>query len=363
MFHLFNKVYLEHELHFNSIGESITLAKEEKEHPVSLLAGMSIGRVLAFDDYLKEKHQGSLNDFWKFLINQSSERQFTVYTDSEIYLKLQFQFWRNIFADPGPDFLHFLYKFYYQDARLKEFKYVYRGLNRFGNKIAHFKKFTDAEFRALYKEIEEIPALQAMDKSAVSFEYLMANYFYDKHSYYAPAFLTKLKDICWKKFFNDAEEMRSEIINSFYDINQIFPDLKITFEDYDEVENHIKKEPMLRWILDPEFNDRNIAYVLRTYPWDIFPKLQSEIDRVSRVKVTLRGKEIKDIDVFNLASQTEQLFTGQYEKMLQDNIEKHFGCVFINNELSHKTNQLLAPYIYEQIRNQEWHKLAPFRLL
>ncbi len=362
VFHLFGRIYLEHERFYSSKYESLALASETKDHPVSAFAGRSVGRIPAYDQYLQDEFGGNVDLFWRFLLQKDGTRPFLIYADTAVYQKIQFSYWKSIFADPNIETIHKLYQYYCMDAWLKSHRKIDRDANLFPHKFDHFKNKSPDEFQALYDIGEEIPALMSMDKSRVSFEYLLADSF-SSTTPYRKGFLEKLRAIAWKHWFDDAESKKSELLNSFLDIRSVCPDYKADPRDFENLEKNLRSEPKLRWIVDPDFNEANIPYVIRQYPAEIFLEISENYDNLQDVRVRLgENYERKRFINHDFVNATRLLYEDKIEDLLNLDIKRGFGCMFVGDTLQDKVNQVFTNAIYQMIRAGKTQGLQGYKL-
>ena len=363
MFHLFNKIYLEDEKFFITKHSFEVVSKVAMPHPLSRQMGQSFGEVLAFEEYLGKEFSGSADLFWKMLIEKDSKKTFVVYAETELFKELQIAYWKNIFPDAGPADVFRIYQHYCLDDYLKKHLRSDPGDAVFDYSGLESETLGLKEFSKLFVEAVPLPSLQEMDKRALSFEYLMADYFHNPSSRYAPAFLEKVETLAWKAWFNDMEIMKSEISNSFYDIHKLFPDLKLDINDISAVKNFLKKDIRIRWMTDPNFRYDNIPYVTAVYKKEIFTDLAAAMHLNWGVQLKNKTPEEKqELLVEDHILQIEHLFSANYFGILENNIKKGFGCIFVNDELRNKSNQIFPCYLYDAHRNGRTAELKGYRL-
>lgn len=362
MFHFTGRIYLEHEKWYNSKYDHEILYTETSNHPAARTVNFDFAKLPSFKEVVDEKYEGSEQTFWEKTLAQAKNKKFVIFADSALYLRFQAQYWKSIFEDLSAENAYRLHKFYYQDKKLKQFLYV----DRAGAK-AHdiddnpFLSFED--YAKVYNEAPIIDAFAQLNKGDVSFEYLLGNYFFDKKSPYAPAFKTKLKNLCWKIWFNDMEILRSELINSFYDINKVIPSVHLDIEDVTSFEEIFKKEPKLRWMQDPDFNEDNIDYVRDTYDSETLEDLAKSFRDNWDLKILSEDKEIlSKIKIQDHILPTKKVFEEKYLELLDENIQKNFGCRFVDEFLRNKANQLLPCMIYDKARTNQTDQLSFLKL-
>lgn len=362
MFHLFNRIYLEHEKWYSSKYEYLFLFQSGGKHPLSRTVDFPFEEIPTFQHYLDDHCSGSEETFWQELINKPRKKKFVLYVDSELYFQFQLQYWKSIFENLSVKDAYELHKFYYLDRHLKKYLFHDRGDVTHSdfeeNSFLNFSEFADR-----FDKVPVIEALALMHKGNVSFEYLLGDYYFDKKSKYAAAFQTKLKNLCWKIWFDDIEILRSEIINAFYDIKKVIPTAQFSLDDVISVDQFIRSEPCLSWILDKNFNEDNIDYIKDTYSQDVFIEFPKKFRQAWDLRISSTDPKILEkITIQDYHLPTEQLFEGKYIEILEDNIQKNFGCRFVDETLRNKANQLLPCFVYDKVRSGKTEELKFLKL-
>lgn len=366
MVHLFNKVYLRHESLYDSFGEILIGFSEAKPHPLAETLNLVESRYPAFQDILDEKFEGSIEQMWASLLQKDKTKKVNFFVDTVMMHKILVQYWKSIFKNPDINFIYQIYRLFILDNRLKSFlmvdmKRVAR--DKLYNALAPME-FGD--FEKLYKETPASEVLKKCDKSVLGFEYLLANYYHSPDSFYAGIFLARLKELSWKFWFNEAEILKAEILNAFYDIERLVPEMKVNSEiigSVTEAEKMIASNKLLSWIVDENFNKANLEYVQRKYSKDIFLTLHERMfsywsGREGAMQDLRKGGSLAD----DQALKTDFIFDGKYLELLEFDIKKGFGCIFTSELLRNKTNQILTGYIYDLIRKKDQKALAMFEL-
>lgn len=363
MVHLFHKVYLMHESFYNTDADQVILLDQPREHPITRTYGIEAGQLPVYSELLEKSFNGSEEEFWSSLLKKDPRKRFNIFADREIQLRLLLQFWKSIFKNPEVDFLYRLYSLLVLDARLKSF--LQRDVQFVSAKYLRDQvHFIDKEtFGKMYEEAKAIDCLVRMDKSDLSFEYLLADFFRDKNSEYRDAFNNRLQNLSWRAWLNDMEILKGELLNSFYEIHKIVPDGHFDFTEPFDIEAGIRSHPYLSWMLDEKFNDQNVDYIKRTYNKEIFIGLYKNLLTIDLEAIGATPTERKALIIDDdQIVQTECVFEGRYQDYLMHDIERGFGCIFTNDHLMHKSNQLLASYIYDCVRKKATINLSPFAL-
>jgi hypothetical protein len=363
VFHLFNKIYLEDEKFYSSRYLYDLIATKPKEHPIGRQFGQPFGEIPGFLQYLATNFGSNEDSFWQGLIERDPKKTYVVYLDSTLFTELQLKYWKGIFPHATPEDLYLLYKQYSLDIYLKRHLRADPADNVYDFSGVDAPILNQQKFTKLWEDTPTLQCLREMDKSLLSFEYLMADYFYDPSSPLAPAFLAKIESFAWKSWFNDMEILKGEIANSFYDIHKLFPGLELDVSDITAVKDFLRKDIRIRWMTDPNFRYDNIPYVLSVYDKKIFTDLAENMHKNWGVQLKGRSyEEAQEIVVEDQILQVECLFSKNYFGLLENNIAKGFGCIFINDELRFKTNQIFPCYLYDLKRRNQTAELKGFRL-
>lgn len=346
MFHLFDNVYLENEKRFFSKHHHYLLFSEDRMHPAARYMDGDFPKIHSMKEVLKEHFNESEEIFWEKITENPKERKLILFADDEIFFKLKIVYWKSILKNPSPENLYQLYMYDSLDRKLKRYQYVGDGLAKHNEQEIEIPLNKEV-FREKVEDILPAKALEKLDKSRVGFELLLANYFFSGR--FKDAFLNRLKELSWRAWFDDLEILRSEIINSFYDIKRAFPSTSSIFTDANLMDHVILSEPKLSWILDSKIGERDIEHVRKTYSKEMFMELGETI---------LKFMEGKNNNVEEHILPTKYVFEDRYEELLKNNIAKNFGCLFVNDQLKRKSNQLLPLLVYEKVRENKIPELS-----
>jgi hypothetical protein len=362
MFHLFQRIYLDHDSHVHSRSAMMVLSSKEKPHPISTIAGRSLGSVAAFDQVLKEDFQDSLEVFWKFVISRDPTRDFVLFVDDELYFQFQIQYWRSILAEPSPGTLYELYNVYRTDYELKIPTAVDRGENPSGTYRNLYPRLTQAEFEARIAHIGSSSVLRQANLAEVSIEYLLADFFSDPRSDYREGLKKKVLQMAWRNWFNDIEELRSEVLAGASNLDQLYPDLAPVLRSGGDPMAILKSDERFAWLHDERFSRRDRHEIRLNYPADYFPTIQALVDRICRIRVRLKGLETEDVDTFNQASETRLLYADDFEGIIRQDVERCFGSFFLKGRRYADINHFLIGTLYRMVRAGRVEELRRLRL-
>lgn len=364
MIHLFNNVYLRHENYFETKTASLLLRAVAREHPLARFYGMENSELPDFESILKRDYEDSIEVFWDVLLKKGADQAFLVFTDGAVMNRLLVQYWKSIFKNPTSDGLFVLYNLCVMDNKLKSYLFEDSSFSHKGNLHSDLKYLSRSEFASLFDVTKPSEVLKNADKSQMGFEILLANYFLPNNDRYKRSFEERLGEMAWRTWFEDFHILRSEILNAFYDLKRLFPEISFDFENPMDVETVILSIPQLAWILDPKFELKNMDYILRKYKKDIFIDLCKRLIALAKEKES-RSQVVVDVQDFAIREMTltELVFEEKYHEFLMSDIRDGFGCSLVNTNMYQQCNQLFPCFIYEKVRNGDVEKLKPFELL
>jgi|GEM_PF-4389506 len=362
MIRLFNSVYLDFEQHYHTKSKCIVLVSKQRQHPLSSIVNQEVGEIKCFNDILLERFSGNIEEFWKHLVNLPAQESFIVFADDEIFLTLLLSFWLSIFSQPTPELLHDIYKVFRAEALMFSLVSADRGQNSKRTSAQHFPDLSLDQLKSILRECKSSQCLRAHNKDFLSLEYLLGDFLADDRSVHATSFLRTVKESAWMSWFSDLEEMKSQIVQNFVNIDKLFPELKITDEVLRDPHKVIKNHTSLSWMVDPNFSINNINYIRKTYGKNIFPDLQRRCDEAFFVKFMHKNIVVDSIEIYNRASRTEELFDENYLEILRQDIEKGYGCSFMPRGHVTCLGHYLTQYLYSLKNSMKNEKLNQFKL-
>lgn len=360
MFHLFNKVYLDHDQHVSSKYSQIVLSEIEKPHPVSKIIGREVGYIPAFEGYLSEFCNNSIEVFWEQQLKQSSGKRFVVYADDSIFFKLLLQYWKSIFENPSSEFLFKLYQNYRHNHLLKALLGRDFAENNLGINKDLFKKMSFEEFDKMASEVSPVSTLRSHNKEVLSYEYLIADYILNPDTINKEALKNRILNLAWINWCHDIHDMRSQIINCLPRLNFLNLDLK--YEELDRPELFFQSHPDLSWVTDQNIKPENSNYIIRTYRPELFSRTQSLLDKFDLIEIFKDGAIADDFHINNYLEKSGDLFSSDFQRLLKRDISRGIGSAFFKGESFFDANHYLINHVYSCARSGQTEALKDFKL-
>lgn len=369
MIHLFKNIYLEDDNQIHATYEQEAYSSIAKENPLNSIFSANVGQVEAFEKVLVDKYNGQIENFWQNLIDRNPPRTFVIYADTPLFLRFLCSYWKSVFTITDIHFFYQLYHFSRIDNELKSLTPVERNSRDHvtGTRKPHYRPYPTLSFEAfrdVFENAPQIKSIQILNKGFAPIEYLIANYFSNnpKKELLKPMLKKKVLHCGWTNWCQDIHDLKTEIVSGFYNLREMFPNLKVDFSPQFTPKDIVRFSPELQWVLDRDINPENIEYIRSTYPVDFFPRIQAIVDKICQVQVKIKGISIEDVDVFNQASQTEFLYNEDFESILKKDIQRSFGSFFLEADQIDKVNHFLLNYIYKLIQENNVFELAKFEL-
>lgn len=333
MFHTFGRVYL----------EDIKLFQKTSQHNFIIFDNESYSiksNHSSLENFLEDKNL-TLVEFWVQLSN--SREKLTIFTDFDTLTKLQIHYWISILKFPQIDSLYWLHTTYLQDLRIKSTpeSHTLEGLTYIRScrplDIEHFQEIYDVASKDMID-----PNISLKN---VSFEYLLASYFYDNKSPYAKYFFDKINHLSWKQIIQEFFVIRNQLVNAlFNNLNLALPDnFKLDYEQ--DIEAQMFGNPYLSWIHDIDFREDNTQYIKDNYDINQLAELYDNWIKYRRPKE--RTPEL-ELELDNLTWITQAIIDKDWEHLFTKNLERDFGCIYVDNWLLHKANQVWTGKLYRE---------------
>ena len=345
MFHLFNSVYLNFDFNFEPAGKDFILASDiYGNKPMITVQNNEVYQSQpSFEDLIKYSFTGE-EDFWAKLIARN--KKVVVYVKPSQLYKLQTKYLKSVFKHASVQDLHKIHVSFIESTRLRSYVEDSRSPDQRKHKtLTSINSLSLEEFEELYNSTEVSKVLQSLDKTTLSFEYLLADYVYNKNSQYKSALLAKSEVMIWDNWFNELEYLRYETIFGSLDLNKLDPNIELGIGTIEEA---LAQSELLKWIVDPDFA-YNREYITTNYDYKTFNSLWDKIYSLYGVSEDM--------------SETNELInTNMYEELLTRDINRGFGCTYTGEMFKEKANHVFASYCYNIARTNDTSSLAPYRL-
>lgn len=369
MIHLFKNIYLEDDSQIHATYELQAVSSIAKAHPLSAIFTGAVGHLDPFDQVIKEKYGGEIENFWQELIDKNPPHTYVVFANTNLFVRLLCSYWKSIFASTEVQFFYQLYHFSRIDNELKSLTPMERNSREGtgGTRKPNYQPYPALSFEAFQDTFESAPTIkcvQFLNKGFAPIELLIANYFSEipKKEALTPMLKKQVMHYAWINWCQDIHDLKTEIVSGFYNLHVMFPQLKVDFTPQFTPKDIVRFSPELQWVIDRDIKPDNAEYIRSTYPIDFFPRIQSIIDKICHVQVKIKGIESKDIDIFNQASQTELLYNEDFDGILRKDVNRGFGSFFLKNEEIDKVNHFLLNHIYKLIQENNILELSKFEL-
>ncbi len=323
MFHLFNSVYLE----FDGPNEKL-------------------------ENKIKSLGLSDKNDIWPFLYTQFGETsRFVCSMNSQDLLRMQVTFWKNILPHSSEDTVYKLHLLFIEDCKFRA--HLPAVAESSIVKAAHMslKPYSRKEFNQIYESSVQVDFLKRISKEKLSFEYQLADYFYNENSQLKDAVLKKVRHCTWVNWMAELEILKTDILNGITDINRLLPkESWIDVSDSTQLFTQIIGHPYLCWVTDADFSGNNYEYVEKNYNKDIFKFLYSCFYNMWQVN----GEDMSEL--------IDLIYSHQYETLLHRDVRRSFGSVYSAGRFRNRMNQVLVSTIYKHKRDGNLSALKSFTL-
>jgi len=357
MFHLFNNVYLDSFENYSTEKDYILISSFETRHPVSKRLNVEFDKVQSFDMHLKNHHGQSIQHFWAMLL--SKKNSFRIFCNNLLFHELQIQFWKSLYPKCSSSDIYKIYLFFYNDHKIKN--HLHEIQLQIEPRDALYFFCDESTFSEFFKKLEVIESISSMYKGQISFEYLLGHFSLNSGTHYKQDFIDRIAKLAWISWFNDFNAIRSDIMSSIYDLKKIYPKTNLHPVIGSNFYAQLLDDPETAWIFDPKFNINNLNFVKSKYSADLICNLTKKINEVWGYSFNRFNKNDEPI-AFDQLLFTELLYNEKYLEILNRDIAKGFGCLFVSEGLSHKANTFLACYIYDCIRNQTLDQISFLKL-
>ncbi len=352
MFHLFKRAYIDYDFLFTSLYPSILASDSALQNP---LAPELLIQQDSLENLLKNKYESNVENLWKEVINQGTDKRFYLYLTKQDFFKFQIQLWKSTLSDTTLESCYFFHSLSTQDFLLKTHFYS----DNVESKVNYCNSEIDTieleEFSKAYESTLPCESLSELSPIDLSFENLLANFLSkNTNPSIIEAFFKKLEYFCWKFFISEIEILKGDMINGVYDYAKKSNKIKNFIQDSSSLVHLIKSDTKLMWLLDETLISGNPEYIRATYPMKIFVdfiNMQSDINQFNKSESDSNEKVTKLM---------EYIYNGDYLKALELDISKGFGSYLFNNSCGHKVNLILISYLYDMHREGNIQEIKRF---
>ncbi len=351
MFHIAKKVYLEYDYKFHQQYPYIIASNRWNKHPITITKSELISQVSSFEELLEERYGNNIENFWTQLL--SEDKKLIVFVDPSTMAKLQFQYWKSIFKDgvTAAD-LHKLHTSWIESNRLAGYYSLVGSWDTGTNAWTKANAFNElslptlTESTSLFAETTTSNSIKSMNKSSVSIEYLMAEFFHNNNSSHKTELLKRIKHLTWDNWLDELEHLKYEIISGNIDAGKLDTSLNITIGN---IESELAKSDLLKWTVDPAFiNDAE--YIRENYDPQIF------------VNCYIKLAEVWQHEYDDMSELSRLINSDQYEELLNRDVNRNYGCSYTRTRFFEKANHVFVTWCYDLKRKGQTSQLSPFTL-
>jgi hypothetical protein len=172
----------------------------------------------------------------------------------------------------------------------------------------------------------------------LSFENILASYLMWP-DLVMPVIKKKLEYFCWEQIIQEISVIRQEVNLLVYNhkINRFLPS-EFQIDHNEDIEIQLYNNPFLSWLFDSEYRFSNIEYFKRSI--DLVP-ITHFYDSWMLVRAFSDNEKV-DHSFDNLKWITEAIKKGDWIALLNANLQRNFGCVYLDNTMIEKGNQVWA---------------------
>lgn len=359
MINLFDRVYIKHDNAMSRSRGQTKIIISDKEFDIQYAETPEAQRhlnILPRFTALEELDAefGSRNDFWTVLRAKSAKA--LIIAKREVVAELLIQCWKSVFVNTTLDSLYTLYSLYVNNENLHA--------NRANERQARHEspnsrkelpvRLTLEEFAPIYEKTEAVAALSILTASQLPFEYLMMSYFTTAHvpgaagnNRHRIELFKKIGSILKQNVVAEMIAIRDDMFyetHNFYLLNEGEREELIT----DPMEE-MRKRPELAWALDDIFEFGNEDEILKKYSLSHMKMFFMTHQKLLRYRMD----EYAMIDL---------LISGNYDAIIQMDIDDHKGNFFCLSGFVSKINGLLISYLYQLVRMGRCDLLANYVL-
>ena len=198
--------------------------------------------------------------------------------------------------------------------------------------------------------LESKPLLRPPEPEDLSFEFILASYFMWPDLVW-PVMQKKIEYFCWEQIIQEISVIRQEANLLIYNrkINNFFP-AEFHLDHNEDIEIQIYNNPYLNWLFDEEYRFSNVEHFKKNVNLEMVTHFY-DCWMMSRRRETF--KEEPDHSMDNLKWITGAIARGDWKMLLESNLARNFGCVYLDNTMIPKANQVWASALYRDYAKKD----------
>ena len=336
MFHLFRNIYLDFDFNYQLENSSEVYTKKTLNFN---------NQILNFESF-ESKFQNQVEDFWKSILLKKSSTLYKVFLEQDCVYLLQLELWKSLFLNLELDTAYFLHKSFIQNLKMNYLFSSKRNKDSITDSYLNLEFLDKEKFKVLFNKAQQRECLSQIDKTDLSYEYLIADYF-SEQSITHPV-VKKIEALTWRVVIQEIKLMREDFALMMYNKFKVR-----SVEDLDELYYKAKLEPSLLWLNDSQIETSNKEYIKEAYSLDEFLGW----DKLFNPEKNTSSFEISNAMLF------EKAFNDDYISLFLTDVKRDMGSVFVIGEDKLKFNNLFISYLYHLIRNDLKNELVKFKLV
>jgi hypothetical protein len=201
--------------------------------------------------------------------------------------------------------------------------------------------------------------LRVPDPRDLSFEFVLASYFRWPELVW-PTMQQKLEYFCWEQIIQEISVIRQEANLLIFNrkINSFLPK-EFQIDHNEDIEIQLYGNPYLNWLFDEEYRFSNVEHFKKHVNLEMVTHFYDSW-MMARRRGTFNEEPDQSMD--NLRWITGAIAAGDWKMLLDSNLKRNFGCVYLDNTMIPKANQVLASALYRDFARQDFSNARKFSL-
>jgi hypothetical protein len=322
----------------------------------------------SYDQLIQDSFGGHEDNLWNFLTTLPPDNEFRIYCDPTAFDIMLVKYFKATFPLIESQDLYVLYR-----LTLMKFKLMH-------SQVAHEWDTAKRQFQSLdikdrktfdlfVTTINPIDNFTLSVKQNISLEYLIAAYLASDNSVLESEFIERAEKIIWKSVAWEINEFKRNILNGFYDLGSLYPELegKMDFTS-STIDDVVSTVPLLSFLCDIDCHPDNVEYIKNTYDvpaiFEIYYKLikhthgdAEAIDGFLRAHAHYTGTAASVFDT----NDKLVVVDNDIDALLNLDINSKFGTsLFARSEYRNKMNPHIISYFYSLKRADDMETLNRF---